>query len=128
MSKRTSRKMLISLMVIMLIGVLATSANAGTAYVYINKGQGPQLSNAISLPAGAEYEGWNYSDSGHKLYLGLQVYSRDIGWGTMRTALMEIDGYAYGTYPMPHANDFRVQLNPQWAYTDCHGKGLVRDL
>ena len=120
-----SKKMLISLMVaIMLTGVLATSVYAAYEYVYINKGEGPKLSAAITANNGARYDGWNYVTSGHKLYITLQS-SDGYGWIDERVSLMDINSGATGDSDLSGTRLWRVQLNPQWAYTDCDGKGTV---
>ncbi|HHW40604.1 MAG TPA: hypothetical protein GXX19_05555 [Syntrophomonadaceae bacterium] len=124
MDKRLSRKMLISLMMIMLISVLATSAYAASQTVYINKGDGPVQSASISATNGANYNGWNYSDSEHKLYITLQ-WSTGSGWVDERVSLMDIGSSASGYSTLSGTRLWRVQLNPQYAYSDCHGKGTV---
>ncbi|KFD41716.1 hypothetical protein DK28_0206060 [Peptococcaceae bacterium SCADC1_2_3] len=125
MTKKMSKKMLISLMVaIMLIGVLATSVYAASQTVYIHQGDGPVQSAAISANNGANYYGWNYDTSGHKLYVDLQT-STGGGWSTDKSSLMDIGSSASGYSTLSGTRLWRVQLNPQWAYTDCDGKGTV---
>ena len=124
MAKRLSKKMLVSLMVIMLISVLATSVYAASATVYIHQGQGPVQSSAISANNGAKDVGKNYATSGHKLYLDLQ-WSSGSGWNTVKTDLMDVGGSASNYSDLSGTKLWRVQLNPQWWYTDCDGEGTV---
>ena len=113
-----------SLMMIMLISVLATSAYAASQTVYISQPSGPVQSSAISANNGANYAGSNYSTSGHKLYVDLQS-STGSGWSTIKSSLMAIGSNASGYSDLSGERLWRVQLNPQYAYTDCDGKGTV---
>lgn len=123
-----SKKMLMSLMVaIMLISVLATCAYAASETVYISKGQGPVQSAAISANNGANYAGQNYVTSGHKLYITLQS-SDGSEWTDERVSLMDIGSSASGNKEKSGTLLWRVQLNPQYAYTDCDGEGTVSNL
>ncbi|GAB6275452.1 MAG: hypothetical protein STSR0004_23220 [Peptococcaceae bacterium] len=125
MDKRMSKKMLISLMVaIMLIGVLATSVYAASQTVYIHQGDGPVQSAAITANNGANYSGKNYATSGHKLYITLQC-SNGGGWSDEGVSLMNIGSSTNGYSTRSGALLWRVQLNPQYAYTDCDGEGTV---
>lgn len=126
MVKRISKKMLMSLMVaIMLIGILATSVFAASQTVYIEQGDGPVQSAAITASNGAKYSGWNFDTSRHRLYITLQSSSGS-GWTDRRVSLMDIDSGATGDAWEPTgSNLWRVQLNPEWSYTDCDGWGQV---
>lgn len=78
MTKIMSGKMLSSLVVaIMLIFVLTISANAASHTVYIDKGDGPVQSGQITADNGANYNGYNSTQSGHKLYITLHNRSPD---------------------------------------------------
>ncbi|MEW6182461.1 MAG: hypothetical protein AB1500_04690 [Bacillota bacterium] len=127
MSKRTSRLLLASLTLIMLISVLVTSAYAGEAWVYISQGEGPQLSASIS-GTDVGYEGWNYDTSGHRFWISLQGCCAYGNWWTLEDYLINIDDYYYSTYSIQETSGYRVQLNPELWFTDCDGKGVVRNL
>jgi len=125
MTKRMSEKMLSSLAVaIMLIFVLVTSINAASHTVYIDEGDGPVQSGSITATNGANYDGHNSSGSGHRLYITLQSSSGS-GWTDQKVALMDIGQSASGYSAVSGDLLWRVQLNPQYAYTDCIGWGTI---
>lgn len=125
MTKMTSGKTLSSLVVaIMLIFVLTISANAASHTVYIDKGDGPVQSGQITANNGANYNGYNSSQSGHKLYITLQSSSGS-GWTDQKVSLMDIGQSASGYSSLSGDLLWRVQLNPQYYFTDCIGWGTV---
>jgi hypothetical protein len=109
-----------------LILIFAVAANvfAASQTVYIYQGNGPVQSASIATENGANYQGWNYATSGHSLYIDLQS-STGSGWSNIKTSLMAINSSASGTSTLTGARLWRVQLNPQYYFTDCDGKGTV---
>lgn len=125
MTKMTSGKTLSSLVVaIMLVFVLAIGANAASHTVYIDKGDGPVQSGQITANNGANYNGYNSSQSGHRLYITLQSSSGS-GWTDQKVSLMDIGQSASGYSNLSGDLLWRVQLNPQYYFTDCIGSGTV---
>ncbi len=119
------KKMLISFIVaIMMVFVLATIIYAASQTVHITVGQGPVQSAAITANNGARYDGWNYPNSRARLWIDLQS-SDGTRWVNRETALMSIGSTASGVSTLSGALLWRVQLNPQWAATDCIGRGTV---
>ncbi|UNC91051.1 hypothetical protein [Candidatus Contubernalis alkaliaceticus] len=108
----------------MLTFVLVNSIYAANATVNIKKGQGPVQSASITANNGAKYSGRNYSSSEHSLYIDLQASSGS-GWANVKTSLMAIGSSASGLSTMSGALLWRVQLNPQYLFTDCNGEGTV---
>ncbi len=103
---------------------LTVTVFAASATVYISTGQTSVRSSAITSNYGASYDGYNYSSSGHPLYIDLQ-YSDGTGWQTERTSLMAIGSGAYGSSSRSGALLWRVQLNCMYWYSDCIGRGTV---
>jgi predicted PurR-regulated permease PerM len=126
--KKMSKKRLISLVVVIaLVCLLTASVYAASATVFISQGQGVVHSASISATNGAKYSGWNQNTSGHSLYITLQSSSGS-GWTDRKVSLMAIGSGATGNAWEPTGTHlWRVQLNPQWAFTDCDGWGRVEN-
>lgn len=124
MKKKASRALMVLTATIMVVTVLAPFAYAASQTVYIHQGSGPVQSAAITANNGAKYDGSNYVTSGHRLYIDLQR-SAGSGWVNDKTALMPIGSNANGYSTVQGALLWRVQLNPQYWFTDCDGEGTV---
>ena len=125
MTKIVSRKTLLIFMVtIMLFFVMVTSVYAASRTVQIYNGDGPVRSAAIAATNGAKYNGYNYKSSGHRLYIDLQ-WSNGSGWVNQATKLMDKGQPANGSSTRSGTLLWRVQLNPQYAFSDCRGYGTV---
>jgi hypothetical protein len=124
MKKKASRALMVLTTTIMVVTVLAPFAYAASQTVYIHKGDGPVRSASITSNDGAHYSGSNYSTSGHSLWIDLQRSSGS-GWVNEKTSLMAINSKANGESSLGGALLWRVQLNPQYWYTDCKGDGTV---
>lgn len=124
MKKTASRALMVLTATLMVVAVLVPFAYAASKTVYISQGDGPVQSAQITADNGAKYAGSNYVTSGHSLYIDLQRSSGS-GWVNDKTALMPIGGNADGISTYAGALLWRVQLNPQYWFTDCDGKGTV---
>ncbi len=124
MKKKASRALMALTATLLVVAVLVSVAYAASQTVYIHIGDGPVQSAAITGNNGANYSGKNYATSGHSLYIDLQR-SSGTGWVNEKTALMPIGSTASGYSSLTGALLWRVQLNPQYWFTDCNGEGTV---